>query len=285
MQKVKEYPQHHRMHLNFNLTHDDATETERATMIPILFNDDAISPPTIDTNPMHASFAEATEGSCAPESKVFNISAKIQMNFTKDAWNTDKIRQLKIQMIPIAVAFEDIDAADELTSATVGSILELTDEDTTNNTYPIYNGVKLRGYTLEFGASQLGLTTNTLGEHITFDMDTLFKSLSYYSNRGKIKASIGGIITRTLSIGSGPATGATKLQNSGDQVVMQIHLPPKAKFMNKKTAFFLLIRIPKSGTESNWGEPTDTTGPDTVTFDFRSHFMEWNHAFNHQRTG
>ncbi len=291
MVKTKEYPQHHRMHLNFNLTHDDADATHRATMIPVLFNDDAISPPTIDTNPMHASFAEATEGSCAPESKVFSISCKLQMVLTKNAWNTDKLKNLKVQILPIAVAFEDIDAADELTSLTVGSILELQDEDTTNNTYPIYNGQKITTTTsqvVEAGASQLGLTTNTLLEHVTFDMDQLYQMLSYGSNRGKLKKCIGGIITRILSTGAYQGHGgvSTHRKGMGTGIVnMKINLPAKAKFMNKKTAFFLLIRIPPSGSEDQYGEAYDTTAIPHVTINYRSHFMEWNHAFNHARTG
>ncbi len=244
MQKIKEYPQHHRLHWNFNLSHDDTALTKRATMLPICWNDDARSPPTFDTNPMHSNFAEDTNGGCCPESKIFSISAKLQFGFTKGAWNTDKLRNLKVQIIPIAVAFEDIDAADDLSSVTVGAALELTDEDTTNNTFPIYNDVVITataGQQVDMGTTQLGLTATTALEYVTFDMDQLFNLLKYGSNRGKLKACIGGIITRNLSVGvnttaktqgSAPAETATAIN-------FKINLPPKAKFMNKKTLFGL----------------------------------------------
>ncbi len=289
MQRVKEYPIHHRLHWNFNLSHDDTGLTKRATILPICWNDDARSPPTFDSNPMHASFTEDTNGGCCPESKIFNISAKIQFNFTKGAWVTDFLKNLKIQILPIAVAFEDIDAADDLSSVTVGAALELTDEDTTNNTFPIYNDVVIpatAGQQVDMGATQLGLTATTALEYVTFDMDQLFNLLKYGSNRGKLKASIGGIITRQLAMGLYERIqDVRKTGVSGGAIKLQIKLPSKAKFMNKKTFFGLLIRIPTSGTESNYGEAADTTAIPHVTVDFRCHYMEWNHAFNHARTG
>ncbi len=289
MQRVKEYPQHHRLHYNFNLSHDDAGLTKRATMIPILYNDDGIIATAVDSNPMHASFSESIEGACSPESKIFSISAKLQMDLTITAWNTDKIRNLKVQIIPVAVAFEDIDATDELTSLTVGSILELMEEDTTNVTFPIYNNVVIpatAGQQVDMGTNQQGLTATTALEYITMDMNQLFQALSFFSNRGKLKTCIGGIITRTIgNIATIGGVGAPKRQNQ--QVInMKINLPSKAKFMNKKTFFGLIIRIPTSGTEDNYGQAEDIAGATpTVTFNFRAHFLEWNHSFNHQRTG
>ncbi len=288
MQKIKEYPQHHRLHWNFNLSHDDTGLTKRATILPICWNDDARLPPTFDTNPMHASFAEDTNGGCCPESKIFAISAKLQINATKGFWSTDKMRNLKIQILPIACAFEDIDAADDLSSITVGAALELTDEDTTNNTFPIYNDVVIvatAGQQVDMGSTQLGLTATTALEYVTFDMDQLFNLLKYGSNRGKLKSCIGGIITRRLAVAVENTFGGDSGAGSSSTVNMKIRLPPKAKFMNKKTFFGLLVRIPTSGTESNYGEAADTTAIDHVTVDFRAHYMEWNHAFNHQRTG
>ncbi len=293
MQKVKEYPQHHRLHWNFNLSHDDAALLKRATILPICWNDDGTVATDVDSNPMHASFAEVTNGACSPESKIFSISAKLQASFTILAWNTDKLRELKIQIIPIAVAFEDIDAKDDLTSLTVGSILSLLDEDTTNNTYPLYNNnviVATAGQQVDMGTSQLGLTATTALEYVTFNVDQLFQMLSYGSNRGKLKACIGGIITRTVSLGSTLAGIASSPSNRGMRtgafaLQLKINLPSKAKFMNQKTFFGILVRIPTSGTEDNYGEAFYTTAVDHINFNFRAHFMEWNHSFNHQRTG
>ncbi len=288
MQRVKEYPQHHRLHWNFNLSHDDAGLTKRATILPICWNDDARSPPTFDTNPMHSSFAEDTNGGCCPESKVFSISAKLMFSFTKQGWSTDKLRQLKVQILPIAVAFEDIDAADDLSSITVGAALELTDEDTTNNTFPIYNDVVIlatASQQVDMGATQLGLTATTALEYVTFDMDQLFNLLKYGSNRGKLKSVIGGIITRSIGLETKDRHSNIQKDAAGGSIQMKINLPSKAKFMNKKTFFGLLVRIPTSGTESNWGQAEDTTAIPHLTIDFRAHYMEWNHAFNHARTG
>lgn len=55
--------------------------------------------------------------------------------------------------------------------------------------------------------------------------------------------------------------------------------------MNKKTFFGILVRLPIAGLESQYGQSNDTTAKPHVTCDFRAHFMEWNHAFNHARTG
>ncbi len=278
MQKVKEYPQHHRLHWNFNLTHDDTALTKRATFLPICFNDDLTIATDVDSNPMHASFAESAQAACSPESKVFSISASIQLEMAKAAWPL--MRQLKVQIIPIAVAFEDIDATDDRTSLTVGSILSLLDEDTSNNTYPLYNNVVITATTdqqVDMGVDQLGLTATTALEYITFNVPQLFQMLSFGSNRGKLKTCIGGIITRNI-LGSHPGNTKTTIR-------MKINLPSKAKFMNKKTFFGIVIRIPPSGLEDQWGQAADATAIDHIVVNFRAHYLEWNHSFNHQRTG
>ncbi len=293
MQKVKEYPKHHKLHYNFNLNHDtDTVNTERATIIPLALNDDGIIATDVDSNPMHASFAEVTEPNCSPESKVFSISCKLQIELTKLAWNTDKLKNLKIQILPIAISFEDIDATDDRTSLTVGAILELMN-GTDNMTHPIYNNVvipKITDQIVDMGVNAQGLTATTALEFVTFDMNQLFQMLSFGSNRGKLKSCIGGIITRTLTVIGDPqsatATGQKARNNSG-VIALKINLPSKAKFMNKRTFFGILIRIPTTGLEDNYGLSTDTTDlvGMHVTCNLRAHYLEWNHSYNHQRTG
>lgn len=288
LQKVKEYPQHHRLHYNFNLSHDDTGILKRATFIPIVYNDDGIIATDVDSNPMHASFAEVTDGACSPESKVFSISMKIQADMTILAWATDKLRNLKIQIIPVAISFEDIDATDERTSLTVGAILELMN-GTDNVTHPIYNNDVITATTaqiVDMGTNAQGLTATTALEHITMDVNQLFQMLSFGSNRGKLKSCIGGIITRTIAMTSGQAQPITNVRGlAGTTLNLKINLPSKAKFMNKRTFFGVILRIPNSGSEDNYGSASDTTAVPHITFNIRAHFLSWNHSYNHQRTG
>lgn len=276
MVKQKVYPKPHDIHYNFQLSADDTDFNNQATFIPVLYNDDAMTASTYYANPQHASFAEGTQSGCYPESKVFNVSARISMQLMEDAWMTDLLRQLEVVVIPVSTAFlEDLTPKDDLTGETIESILELQHETTDRQVYPIYNGTKLGGNVLELGSNQLGLTTNTNIEGIDFDLQKLYDSMSYYTIKGKVKSVIGGVMRKTLAM-------PDKKTKPGANINLKIRLPKGAKAMNPYTFFGFIIYIPKLGLEQV-GEPTRTSDTDHVQVDVRIRFNEWNDSFNFER--
>lgn len=272
--KQKVFPKPHEMHLNFEMSAE--TRTKSGTCIPILYNDDGMSPSTYYANPQHASFAKDTQGGCYPESKVYNISAKIQLSTTKAMAAEDATRALKVHIIPIHTSFlEDLTPTNDLTGESVESLLELTHETTDRQTYPIYNGTDLSGETVDVGSRQMGLTTNSNLEGITLDLQKIYDALSYYTNKGKLKSCIGGIMTRVI-YPSHPG-------NKPGQYQFKIRLPSKSKAINPYTFLGFIIYIPEPGVESQYGVGSDFTAVDHVHVDFRCRFNEWNDSFNMER--
>ena len=214
-----------------------------------------MTPSTYYANPQHASFAKDTQGGCYPESKVYSVSAKLQLSMTKAANAADSARALKVNIIPVYTAFlEDLTPKDDLSTETVESLLELTHETTDRQTYPIYNGVKLSGEVVEVGDRQQGLTTNTNLEGITLDLQKLYDALSFYTNKGKLKSCIGGIMTRTIYT----AHPGGRLP----QFNMKIRLPSASKAINPYTFFGFIIYIPEPEAESQYGVGSDYTAVD-----------------------
>lgn len=283
--KQKVFPKPHDIHMNFNLSADDTDFNNQATFIPVLYNDDAMSPSTYYANPQHASFAEDTQGGCYPESKVYSISGKLTLSLTKEAWNTDKLRNLEVVIIPVHTAFlEDLTPKDDLTGETIESLLELQHETTDRQTYPIYAGTKLNGAVLDVGSRQQGLTTNTNIENISFDLQKLYDALHYYTIKGKVRKLIGGIMHRNLTITVTNEMAASNTKNKGGGAFQfKLRLPSKTKAINPYTFLGFIIYIPKCGLESKYNQAGDTTDIDHVTVDFRCRYNEWNDGFNFER--
>lgn len=271
--KQKIYPKPHDIHYNVHLSADDTDFNNQATFFPVLYNDDGMAPSGYYANPQHASFAKDTQGGCYPESKVYSISAKINLQMTTGAWNTDKLRTLDVVIIPVHTAFlEDLTPKDDLTGETIESILELQHETTDRQTYPIYAGTKLSGSVLDYGSRQQGLTTNTNAENISFDLQKLYDALQFYTIKGKLRSCIGGIMHRRL------------LYFAKDgHYRMKLRISPKTKAINPYTFLGFILYIPKLGLESANNQASDTSDIDHVIADVRIRFNEWNDSFQMER--
>lgn len=275
MSKVEMWPQIHKQHLNFEMSADDTLRNKSGTIIPMVVQDEAMVASAKKTNPRDSGFAVMDEPNCCPMSKVDRISGTLNFDLTKAAWNTDKLRNLKIMIMPIAVSFEDLEVADELSALKIKSILELQSNTTDKITYPIFNGTKLSGSVVAMGANQDGLTTNESIEGVSFDIQQLFNALTYMTNGSKLSQCIGKITYRTMSVGV--MMGAGLHQTS--TIKFNINIPDKAKFMNPYTFFGILLYIPQLGIETQFGIAADTTAIDHIHIDARWQFLEKNPNF------
>ncbi len=266
MLKVENWPKIHQINLNFFLNADDATRTKAGTIVPLITADEAMIASSFYTNPRNTNFAPSDESHCCPQSNVNRISGSVQLSLAKFAIETDKVKQMRVTVIPIAVAFEDLESIDEKTTTTIKAILELQSEATDRQTYPIYNGTDLIGDTTNLGADQLGLTTNEIIEGVTFDQQQLYDALSFYTNSGKLSSCIGKIRHYVV-------------RDKSKTFKFNITLPKKAKRMNPYTFFGLLIYVPQLGTENQFGYSTDTTDIPHIQVVLRAQYNEWNPNF------
>jgi len=133
----------HEQTISWNGLDLPATVTS-ATIIPIIMNDDAKGDPmSFNANPEHAGWSEVAEPNCYPDSEIRNL--KIQL----DVWLYEVARETthtlpRFEYALIACAFpEDLDAIDELSGASLKTILELQKETTDRQCYPLWNAVDM----------------------------------------------------------------------------------------------------------------------------------------------
>ncbi len=115
------------------------------TILPIAMYDEGLGTPSAyEANPEHASFADAGEANCFPDSDVEYINVTLTYALTKGALRTDELISVKCMFMPIHCAFlEDYNALDELSGLTTATILEMQTESTDRQGYPLYNAVDM----------------------------------------------------------------------------------------------------------------------------------------------
>ncbi len=116
----------------------------QATIIPITMYDEGLgAPSSYAANPEHASFAEAGMPNCYPNSRINVIRAKLTVQLSKAAIQTDKVVALRYAYMPIFTTFDDIAVNDEVSGLDIGELLELQRETTDRQTYPLFNTVDM----------------------------------------------------------------------------------------------------------------------------------------------
>lgn len=262
------WPQSHDLFYSFGLTADGATKN--STIVPLIVQDEGMgSPGAIETNPRHDDFAEVAHPQCFPNSMVDSISCRIQLGLSKGAIETDKMRKIRVVIIPYQFAFkEGLEAADETSSETVQTVLEMQKEATTTQSFPLYNGTDLPGDQRAMGSLQDGLTTDDKIEGVAFNLNTLYDMLAYGTIGGKLRASIGPIMYKTVA--EGRITDLT----------LKIRQDSGAKYMNPYTFRGVLIHVPLSGTQWQYGMAADTTAITHVDVKLVCRYNEWNEHFN-----
>lgn len=262
-----QYPYPHELSCQFLLNIDDSDQN--CTIINNLHHDEAVLPSAIKTHPENLAFTETDAPNVSHDSKIFKVNTTIRVTLTKGAVNTDKVQAVRFAFMSIHGAFEDFDAKDELTSATPGTILEITKESTDRQSYPIYNGTKL---TEKFTNSALqdalmpGLTTTQKIEQVDFDPDLYYDALHYYTNSGMLKKVQDGLRWITLT-----QKNPTKL--------IKFTQTSSTKASNPYTILAHMIYAPESGSKyaiQTVGETTDITH---LAVEYRSRFLEWHDKF------
>ncbi len=249
--------------------------TNSATMYPLIMYDEGLGTPSdYEANPEHASFVEAGEPNCYPESRIDNVYMNLRFSLTKAALETDNLHAIKCGFMMIHTAFaEDLTAEDELSGLDIKEILELDSETVDRQTYPLWNDVNLT----ESIVNLADLPTNVpslLGdqqiEGIAFQTSVYYDALNYYTNSGKLKKVQSGLKWFTLT-------------RNKPYREFKLFIHPKNKFMNPYSFMGCLINVPPIGTFDQLPIAADTTNVNHVRVDMITRFLEWHGQFNMKR--
>lgn len=268
--KQKIYPRVHTNELKFHLA-ADSTSLKNTAAIQVLHQDEGLGDPnSIYTNPESSSFAEYQGTNCFPDSRVNYARLSMEFKLSLGAVETDKVRVMKIAVIPYMLSFlENYTAKDEVSADEVEDVLEMQHETTDRQGYPLYNGTKLDGNNKELGSAHPGLTTNTLIEGITLDINKLYDCLQYYTIGGKVRKSIGKI---------------KWLYVSRDKILrVNVRARSKSKRMNPYTAFGAIVHLPLESESNSLQMNGELTNINHLNVTAKYRYNEWNPNFNFMR--
>ncbi len=164
----QEFPLHHDYEFAFTLHAED--ETKNSTIVPILIQDLAAGTMSSTiVNPRHGSFVVSAEVNCFPESIIPRLNVSYRCSLTKGAIETDAVRSLSLNVMPIYTAFLNrLDAEDHRTGTDCENLLELTHETTDEQCFPLWSGVDLTNGSL-LPTKVPGLTASQVIESVAFD--------------------------------------------------------------------------------------------------------------------
>lgn len=274
LMKKRVYPRPHVMEnkFRFNL---GSTSQKHSTMVPLIMYDEGLGDPaSYNAHPEHASFASYVGPNCYPESVINKMKCYFDFTLLPDAWNVDKVEEVRCLMIPIYGAFKETwDAIDEVTQLEVKDVLRIQHESTDRQAYPLYSATDLTGDFTTLGDDVPGLNTTQNIEILnSFDVNTYYDALQYLTIAGKLKK----------------VTGRPKWVHIKKGHTTRVYLPdlvnPSVKRMNPYALCSVLLYAP-SEDELNQlafdGMITDTNNHIQVKYVCR--YLEWNENFDMTR--
>ncbi len=274
MTKVPQYPRPHNWGVDFAIPVETAS-VMASTIIPIITYDEGLGAMSAyKSNPVNASFGEVSTDHCFPTSRVNRVFAQLKVQMSKIMLETDKVHSIRFGTSVIHTSFMDGELAlDEVSTLDLNEIIELQNEQTDRQTFPLFNTVDLKDFKsnaqLDMPAETPGLATDLELEAVNFQIGKYYDCLHYYTNGAKL---------RTIST---PMQWHTLTRNRPSTIV-NVSQQSNTKFMNPYTFLGLLIHIPANVSNEQFGEPTDTTiETSTLQFSFTGRYNEFNHEFNH----
>lgn len=279
LMKTRWFPRPHDEQYSYahGMEHTTGGSGKQAVLNLVAMNDEGLGAPSAyNANPEHASFAEADMPNCYPESLIDAMTVELLISLTKDALETDKLPAVRIATMPIFTSFDDIIALDKTSTLDIGEILELQRESTDYQCYPLYNGNDVMagasGVAPTLHANVPGLTTDQTLEYVSFDKNTFYDALQYYTTRNKLKNCQGGLKWFTLT-------------RNKPFVKIKYFIRSKVKRMNDYTQFSVMTYVPLSSSVAQQLVSTADTTVDLqhVNVSLSVRFNEWNPNFNFER--
>ncbi len=274
--RQEEHPLPHNFNNTFQLHLED--ETKNSAYIPIFRTSElAINPETIEVNPSNAAFGEDPGPTIHNGSIVPRVNFRMSATLTKAAIETDKVRALLFNWMPVYTAFlSSLEAEDPRTAVQVEDILELQHDVTNKDTYPLNSSVNLsaasdwpistKPYTEVFG--DWGLSVDLQYEGVAFDKELFFDAMQYYGNAGMLKKSVGPMKTIMVTRDRPYRYHSSNFTN------------PTVKRGNPYTFCGVLVHLPQANAADQLMLASDTTNITHLDISFHVRFDEWNPNFD-----
>ncbi len=277
-----QFPLPHDFLFGFGLTADSAASTKRSTIVPYLFQDNAIVDyETIKVNPENADFAVSARPNCAAGS-VVNKAMVSWLAYCPGA--TSEISSMNFKYMNIHTSMLNrLEAFDKKTGDTIEDILELQHETTDEQAGPLFNNAKLfeghKSGSFDYHADVPFLTTTQQPEGVGFDMEKYFDALHYYTNKEMLRQVTDRVMSFQISVKDKNVPGRDKFIRHVQNVV-----PSMCKFQNPYTFCGGVFDVPIQGDVNQIIPLVETlTQIEHLTILGRVRFNEFNPDFNHSR--
>ncbi len=273
--RADEYPLPHFFSHSFSLEAED--ETKNSTILTLFRQTEACNAPeTVEVNPTNDNFAQDGGTAIHRGSIVPKLSLKMTVNMTKVAIETDGMRAIEFNWMPIYIAFLDnLDAEDEKTGTDIEDILELQHSTDNKDVFPLHTGVNLTsgglspmstvGYTEVFG--DFGFTTDTVIESVAFDKKAFFNNLQFKTNASMLRKVTGSMKSVTIT------------RDRPYKYYSNRFTYPSVKRGNPYTYCGILFHLPQASDPEQYFQVTETTAIPHVDVNVLVRFDEWNNAF------
>lgn len=229
-------------------------------------------------NPQHPSFAGEAGATCCMGSIVPRLNVSMDLWLDKVARETDKVRAVRVNYMPVYIAFLDnLTAKDEKSGAEIEDVLELQHDVGNRDTFPLFSTTDgTTGTTSQpfsnvndadeaFGDYGLG-GTGTL-ESVAFDRDLFWDAMHFHSTRNMLKTVTGGMRTAVVTPDRPFHFGSANFTH------------PKVKRMNPYTYCGLLVHIELSGSNNQILTAAETSANNWVNCIINCRYDEWNPNF------
>jgi len=270
-----QYPLPHHFDYEFDLFADNTTKSH--TIIDIIRSfQQTTDPTTIEVNPKKTGFGEETGSVCQMNSIIPKIQMRLSATLTKGAVETDKVRTLRFNWMPIYMSFkEGWQATDENSGLTTETILEIEKVDGSESGRPLFTDVDLGTELHPLSTinntetfAMLGLLTDAKLEAIDFNELNFWQAKRYFTNKGVINKATGQWHDVILS------------RDRPYTYFSDNFTHPTVKRINPYTWCGVLFHCPLAGTVSQMVEAGDVTDIPHIRFRISIQYDEWNNLYD-----
>ncbi len=273
----RQYPLPHEFNYDFELGCESALkDTTICTLIRTSkAGNDA---DTIEVHPNNAAFQVDAGPHILRNSIIPRMNVSLRMALTKGAIETDKIRELLVNWMPIYTAFlEPLDAVDDKTNDDVEQLIGLQHDTINEDVYPDFVGADLPTGTQPLSTvtdgeafGDYGLTTNANLEPVLWSKEDFYDAMHYYQNRSMLKKVTGRMHTVKLN------------RDRHYSYFSRNYTYPSVKRGNPYTFCGILFNLPQGGDKDQLVRAADTTDISHVNIRLNVRYDEWNPLFEQE---
>ncbi len=273
--KIEMWPRPHNATGSFSFELDNGSID--TTIVPIIHYDEGQgAPDSYNSHPQNASHTISGASNCFVNSRINRVFAEFRVSATSLFYD-HKIQAIRVAFMPIHMAFkEDYDATDELSGATIKSVLVMEYETTDRQGRPIFNSNDMaEKYTdsgLLWDTVGLGLTTDETVEGTAFDQELFYDTLQYSTIGKKLTTVCGGLKWFTIT-------------QRFPTMTYRIRITPDVKRMNEYAFLGCMVHCPVQGSSYQMPVLTRdlTAATQYIDVDWAFRYYERNDDFDHAK--